>query len=102
MVQAGMLYDMELELQKGFVNMSAYEIITVLKTDFAPKAMVERYKTLELFMTTNMDEHGRISEHVVKVFDCIQHLNALEYDIPGELAIDRVLHSPPLAIMRFS
>ena len=61
-VEAGMLFDMEAELQKRFVNMSVYEISTALKTDFAPKAMVARYKTLELFMTAKMEEHESISE----------------------------------------
>src|SRR4051812_44371130 len=38
LVQSGMLYSMEVELQKRFERMSAYEIITNLKALFAPQA----------------------------------------------------------------
>src|ERR1041385_5330291 len=42
LVKKGMLYAMEAELQKQFESLSAYEIITDLKTFFAPQARVER------------------------------------------------------------
>ena len=64
LVQAGMLFDMDVEQKENFVNMSAYEIITVLKTDLAPKAIVARFETFKLFMTTMMKEHDSIDEHV--------------------------------------
>ena len=38
LVQSGMLYAMDAELQKRFEKMSAYEIITDLKAIFAPQA----------------------------------------------------------------
>ena len=44
LVQSGMLYAMEDELQKRFENMSAYEMITDLKAVFAPQARAERYE----------------------------------------------------------
>ena len=71
LVLAGMLYDMEAELQRCFVNMSAYEIITVLKINFAPQAMVARFNTFKAFMTTTMEEHDSIIEHVAKMYDYI-------------------------------
>src|SRR3954469_16368285 len=40
LVQSGMLYSMEVELQKRFERMGAYEIITDLKAVFAPQASV--------------------------------------------------------------
>ena len=42
-----------------------------------------------------MDEHGSVSEHAVKMSGYVQRLNALECQIPDELAVDRVLQSLP-------
>jgi hypothetical protein len=42
-----------------------------------------------------MDEHISVSEHVVKMSVYVQRLNALDCQIPDELAIDRVLQSLP-------
>ena len=95
LVQSGMLYAMEPDLQKRFERMSAYEIITDLKAVFAPQARAERYEASELFFSAKMEEHSSVSEHVVKMSGYVQRLNALECKIPDELAIDRVLQSLP-------
>src|SRR3954470_13298310 len=92
-----MLYSMEAELQKRFERMDAYEIVTDLKAVFATQARAERYEASEAFFLARMDEHGSVSEHVVKMSVYVQCLNALECQIPDELAIDRVLQSLPLA-----
>src|SRR3954463_5618182 len=42
-----------------------------------------------------MDEHSSVSEQVVKMSGYVQRLNALECQIPDELAVDRVLQSLP-------
>jgi hypothetical protein len=97
LVQSGMLYSMEAELQKRFERMGAYEIITDLKAVFAPQARAERYEASEAFFSAKMDEHSSVSEHVVKMSGYVQRLNALECQIPDELAVDRVLQSLPLA-----
>jgi hypothetical protein len=101
-VQSGMLFAMESDLQKRFEKMSAFEIITDLKAVFAPQARAERYEDSELFFSSRMDKHSSVSEHVVKMSGYVQHLNALEYQIRDELAIDRVLQSVPLAIKDLS
>src|SRR3954462_15813934 len=90
-----MLYSMEAELQKHFERMAAYEINTDLKVVFAPQAKAERYEAFEAFFSAKMDEHISVSEHVVKMFGYVQNLNALECQIPDELAVDRVLQSLP-------
>src|SRR3954463_13144791 len=95
LVQSGMIYSMQAELQKRFERMSAYEIITNLKEVFAPQARAERYEASEAFFSAKMDEHGNVSEHVVKMSGYVRHLNALECQIPDELAVDRVLQSLP-------
>src|SRR3954466_14553717 len=75
LVQSGMLYSMEAELQKRFERMSAYDVITDLKVFFAPKAKVERYEGSEAFFSAKMDEHSSVSEHVVKMSCYVQRLN---------------------------
>jgi hypothetical protein len=72
-----------------------YEIITDLNVIFAPQARAERYKASELFFSSKMEEHGSVSEHVVKMSSYIQPLNTLKCQIPNKLAIDRVLQSLP-------
>src|ERR1043165_3475731 len=95
LVQSGMLYSMEAELQKRFERMGAYEIITDLKAVFEPQPRDERNKASKAFFSAKMDEHGNVSEHVVKMSGYVQSLNALECQIPYELAVDRVLQSLP-------
>src|SRR3954469_1609809 len=95
LVQSGMLYSLEAELQKRLERMGASEIITDLKVVFAPQARAERYEASEAFFSAKMDEHSSVSEHVVKMFGYVQCLNALECQIPDELAVDRVLQSLP-------
>src|SRR3954465_6972230 len=95
LVQSGMLYSMEAELQKHFERMGAYEIIIDLKDVFAPQARAERYEASEAFFSAKMDEHSSVSEHVVKMSGYVQRLNALECQIPDEIVVDRVLQSLP-------
>src|SRR3954463_2449827 len=95
LVQSGMLYSMEAELQKRFERMGAYEIITDIKAVFAPQASAEQFEASETFFSAKMDEHGSVSEHVVKMSGYVQRLNALEFQIPDELEVDRVLQSLP-------
>src|ERR1041385_2049800 len=93
--QKGMLYAMEAELQKRFESLSAYEIITDLKTVFSPQAKVERNEVCEALFSAKMEERTSMTEHVVKMSDYDQRLNDLEFKIPDEVAIDRVLRSLP-------
>ena len=60
LVQSGMLYAMEAELQKRFENMSAYKMITDLKAVFAPQARAERYEASEFFFSAKMEEHSSV------------------------------------------
>src|SRR4051794_7472679 len=46
---------------------------------------------------SSQDEKNNMSEHVVKRSDYVQRHKTLEYEIPDEMAIDRVLQSLPLA-----
>jgi hypothetical protein len=88
-----MLFAMVSDLQKSFEKMSAFEIITDLKAVFVPHTTTERYEASELFLSSQMDEHNSVSEHVVKMSCYVQRLNALECQILDELAINRVMQS---------
>ena len=70
LVQSGMLYAMEADLQKRFENLSAYEIITYLKAVFAPQARAERYETSEAFFSENMEVHGSVRAPCQNVWLC--------------------------------
>ena len=72
-VQSGMMYAMEADLQKRFEKMTAFEIINDLKAIFAPQARSERYEASELFFSAKMEEHNSVSEHVVKMSGYVQH-----------------------------
>src|ERR1041384_3985834 len=97
LVQSGMVYSMEVELWKRFERMGAYEIITDLKAVFAPQARAERYESSEAFFSANMDEHGSVSEHVVKMSGYVHCLNALECQIPNDLLLIGGCRRFPLA-----
>ena len=101
LVQKSMLYAMEADLRKRFESLNAYEIITELKAIFAPQATVERNEVSEAFFSAKMEEHNSMSEHVVKMSDYVHCLNDLDFKIPDELAIDRVLRSLPPSYERF-
>src|SRR4051812_28828439 len=57
----GMLRAMEAELQKRFEIFSAYEIITDLKTIFAPQARVERNEVFEALFSAKMEDHSSMT-----------------------------------------
>jgi hypothetical protein len=101
-VQSGMLFAMESDMQKRFEKMRAFDIITNLNAIFAPQAWAERYEASELFFFSRMDKDNSVIKNVVKMSSYVQRLNALECQIPDELAIDRVLQSLPLATRDFS
>ena len=94
-VQSGMLYAMEPDLQKRYEHMSAFEVITELKANFEPQARAERYEASNLFFSASMEEHSSVAEHVVKMSGYVARLNSLGCQIPDDLATDRVLQSLP-------
>ena len=61
LIQSGMLYAMEADLQKHFETMSAFEIITDLKAVFEPQAKAERYEASKAFFSAKMEEHSSVS-----------------------------------------
>ena len=101
LIQSGMLYAMEPDLQKRFESMPANDIVADLQTVFAPQARAEAYEASEAFFTAKMEEHSSLSEHVVKMSGCVQRLEALDLKIPATLAVDRVLQSLPPSYKSF-
>ena len=68
MVQCGILYAMEPELQKHFEHHGVFEMIEELKMVFQTQARAERYETSEAFFNLKMEENRFVSEHIVKMF----------------------------------
>ena len=56
LVQCGMLYSLELGLQKGFEQHEAYEMFEELKMVFQAHARVERYEVSDKFFSCKMEE----------------------------------------------
>src|SRR3989337_2406797 len=90
-----MLYGLEPGLQIRFEHHEAYEMFQELKLVFQVHARVERYDTSDKFFSCKMEENSSVSEHVLKMSGYFNHLNQLGVNLPGEVAIDRVLQSLP-------
>ena len=86
---------MEAELQKRFENHPPYELVHELKQMFQTHVRVERYEATEKFFNCKMEEHGSVSEHVLKISGYANRLSQLGIEIPNELGIDHVLQSLP-------
>ena len=91
MVQAGILFGLEAELQKRFESHPPYEFVQELKVMFQIHARVERYEATEKFFNCKMEEHSSVSEHVLKMSGYANLLSQLGIEIPNELGINRVL-----------
>jgi hypothetical protein len=87
---------MEPELQNHFEEFKGpYEILEELKTMFQTQARSERYAISVKFFDCKMEEGSSFSEHAIKMSGYTQRLEQLDYKIPEELKIDRVLQSLP-------
>ena len=97
-IKSTMLFPMESYLQNRFEEfVGPFEILEELKTMFQTQARSERYEISEKFFNCKMEEGSSVSEHAIKMSGYTQRLEQLDCKIPEELAIDRVLHSLPLA-----
>ena len=67
LVQCGMLYSLELGLQKRFEKHGAYEMFEELKMVFQAHARVERYEVSDKFYSCKMEENSSVSEHILKM-----------------------------------
>src|SRR4051812_29959949 len=95
-IKSTMLFAMEPELQNCFEEFNGpFEILEELKTMFQTQARSERYEISEKFFNYKMEEGSSVSENAIKKSGYTQRLEHLDYKIPEELKIDKVLQSLP-------
>ena len=90
-----MLATMSPELQKQFVDMEAFEIMTHLKEMFQEQARHERFVTTKALTSCKMAPGTSVSAHVLKMKGYIDTLEKLDVPIRRELATDLILGSLP-------
>ena len=96
-----MLATMSLELQKPFVDMEAYEIMTHLKEMFQEQVRHERLVTTKAFTSCKMALGTLVSAYVLKMKGYIDTLEKLDVPICRELATDLILGSLPESYDQF-
>src|SRR4051812_22921824 len=93
-IKITMLFAMESDLQNCFEEFAGpFDILEELKTMFQTQARSERYEISEKFFNCKMEEGSSVSEHAIKMSGYTQRREQLDYKIPEELKIDRVLQS---------
>ena len=90
-----MLATMSPELQKQFVDMEAFEIMTHLKEMFQEQARHERFVTTKALTSCKMALGTSVSAHVLKMKGYIDTLEKLDVPIRKELATNLILGSLP-------
>ena len=88
-----MLATMSPELQKKFVDMEAFEIMTHLKEMFQEQARHEGFMTTKALTSYKMAPGTSVSAHVLKMKGYIDTLEKLDVPIRRELATD-LIHFP--------
>ena len=101
LVQCGMLYSLELGLQKRFEKQGAYETFEELKLVFQAHARVERYDVSDKFYSCKMEENSSVSEHILKMSGLHNRMTQLNINLPDEAVIDRILQSLPPSYKSF-
>ena len=99
LVHCGMLYSLELGLQKRFKQHGAYEMFQELKMVFQAHAWVERYEVsmsgLHKFYSCKMEENSSVNEHILTMSGLHKRLSQLGVNLPDDSVIDRILQSLP-------
>ena len=91
----------ESRVEKQFVDMEAYEIMTHLKEMFQEQARHERFVTTKALTSCKMAPGTSVSAHVLKMKGYIDTLEKLDVPIRRELATDLILGSLPESYDQF-
>ena len=86
-----MLVTMSPELQKQFMDMDAFEIMTYLEEMFQKQGRHERFVTIKALNSYKMAPGTSISTHVLKMKGYIDTLEKLDVPIRKELATDLIV-----------
>ncbi|KAJ9555661.1 hypothetical protein OSB04_010275 [Centaurea solstitialis] len=88
-----MLATMSPDLQAGFINTKAYDMIRQLRDMFQTQARTERYDATKAFNECKMVKGTSVSDHVMKMKRHLGHLERLGHPVPLQLATDTILNS---------
>ena len=95
------LASMSNELQRQHENMpDASSMILHLQELYGEQSRTVRYEISKKLFRMRMTE-GSVNEHVLKMIDYIEQLEALNFSMDGELAIDLILQSLPDSFSQF-
>ena len=95
------LASMSNELQRQHENMpNASSMILHLQELYGEQSRTVRYEISKKLFRMRMTE-GSVNEHVLKMIDYIEQLEALNFTMDGELPIDLILQSLPNSFSQF-
>ncbi|KAK9225841.1 hypothetical protein WN943_010886 [Citrus x changshan-huyou] len=95
------LASMSNELQRQHENMpDASSMIVHLQELYGEQSRTIRYEISKKLFRMRMTE-GSVNEYVLKMIDYIEQLEALNFSMDGELAIDLILQSLPDSFSQF-
>ncbi|KAH9750809.1 Integrase catalytic domain-containing protein [Citrus sinensis] len=95
------LASMSNELQRQHENMpDASSMILHLQELYGEQSRTIRYEISKKLFRMRMTE-GSVNDHVLKMIDYIEQLEALNFSMDGELAIDLILQSLPDSFSQF-
>ena len=97
-IQCTMTRSMTSELKSRFKDLETYEMIVELKAVFIEQVRLIKFKCLNGFLSTRMEENTCLESHLRKMYD---HHNCLtviyDYWMADAFAVDVVLRSLPPA-----
>ncbi|KAI3673354.1 hypothetical protein L6452_39472 [Arctium lappa] len=96
-----MLATMTPELLRDHENMTAWDMISSLKSMFRLQIKQERFNTVKALAACKMTERSSVSTHILKMKGYFDQLTRLGSPLGQELEIDMVLNSLPKTYKQF-
>ncbi|KAI3667449.1 hypothetical protein L6452_42507 [Arctium lappa] len=96
-----MLSTMTPELLRDHENMTAWDMISSLKSMFRLQIKRERFDTVKALSACKMTERSSVSTHILKMKGYFDQLTCLGFPLGQELEIDMVLNSLPKTYKQF-
>lgn len=88
-----MLASMTPELLRDHEDMTAWDIISSLKSMFELQARQDRFDTVKELLSCMMTEGSSVGANVLKMKGYVDRLTRLGFPLDKEIAVDIVLHS---------
>ena len=101
LTQCYMLASLTNELQRQHKNIDAKFILLHLEELFDEQSRTERYEISKSLFRARMAEGSSVQNHVLKMIEWIERLDALGFSLNKELSIDIILQSLPELYSQF-